>query len=75
MRQRVTPTFVSQESDPDAQFSSASAAMTWIKTNWMYLASAIGVLIVVALLIYFYKKGMLFGLGASHQIEGTQYWM
>lgn len=72
LRQRVTPTVGTSESEAESEEQySASAAMTWIKTNWMYLVSVLGVLIIISLLIYFYKKGILFG---SQVGSGIQYY-
>ena len=71
---RRTPTFGAGESDdsppaaPAKQETAGSKALAWIKTNWAYLAGALGVLIVLSLMLYFYKKGMLFAssfVGAS----------
>lgn len=74
LRQRVTPMLGDSEPEPEAQPQqySASAAFTWIKTNWLYLVGVLGVLIIIVLLIYFYKKGVLFGAPACG--SGIQYY-
>lgn len=72
LRQRVTPVVGSADPEPEIQYSSAATALAWVKTNWMYLVGAIGVLVVIALMVYFYKKGMLFG--SSTGGSGIQYY-
>lgn len=62
---RRTPTFGAAEGDetpaaPTNTETAGSKALAWIKKNWAYLAGALGVLIVLSLMLYFYKKGMLF---------------
>lgn len=58
---RRTPTFGDETPETNPPETTGSKAMAWIKKNWAYLAGALGVLIVLSLMLYFYKKGMLFG--------------